>query len=315
MRWPSFLGRWGSDRDDPELTSLFADARARLDAGTPTRSTAQIKVARLLRQPANHEHARASGVLKRFAWASGGGIGMWGALLSTAAAHKAVAVAVGLGMLLGGTVAVETTGVGTAVREAVVSHQASSPHAVVHPTPAAEGTSAAGVEPDATALPGALITQLHADGSFTVRGQLVEGTDASTAVVDTGADTPLSFTYDAATVHATGRPERGSATPTPQPVDLTDYVGYGVFITGSCADDPLPATLGDCNALTLSSIQVLGRAGQQGEGPAAAPGKAKADNAPPNVDAPQPSDAAGAHRAGNGGSATPPAGLSNRPDR
>jgi hypothetical protein len=243
---------------------------------------------------------------------------MWNGMLGVAAAHKAITVAVGLSMLLGGTVAVETTGVGGTVLDSVGLHQTADSHSVVHPTPTAEGTAAASAKPEGTALPGALVVQLHKDGSFSARGQLVDGTSATTAVVDVGADQRLSLPYDAAVVHATGRPDRGTATPT-EPVDLTDYVGYGVFVTGTCADSPLPETLGKCESLTVSSIQVLGRAGQQGTAPpgAASPQGNASDG---KANAPHANDAAGTDAQNDDASATPtatpsPAGLSHRPER
>jgi hypothetical protein len=244
---------------------------------------------------------------------------MWNGMLGVAAAQKALTVAVGLSMLLGGTVAVETTGVGATVLDSVGVHQTANSQSVTHPTPTPEGTVAANAKPDGTALPGALVVQLHKDGSFTVRGQLVDGTDSGTAMVDIGADQPLSLTYDPATVHAAGRPAHGSATPTPEPVDLSNYIGYGVFVTGTCADNPLPTTLGDCQNLTVSRIQVLGQAGQHG---AASQGAAHAQGnaADGQANAPEPNAAAGTHPQGDDASATPTptpsaAGLSHRPER
>jgi hypothetical protein len=325
-----FTRRPADDGLDAELTSLFVEGRERLREEPAGMASGQLRVARLLRQAVvDQERRRGLGVWRRLGWAAGGGSGMWGGMMGIAAAHKLAAVALGASVLLGGTVAVEASGVGPAVLDSVGVHQASSEHSVLHtgtPTTtatvgAAGSTASPEANPTGTGLPGNLVTQLHADGRFTVRGQLLAGTTAVAAVVQT-ADGPLTFDYDPSVVHATGEPTHGNATVTPTPVNLADYIGYGVFITGTCTQDPLPASLADCATaqLQVERVQVLGRAGQVSADPAA--------TASPGIATPSAGGLNSQHGRGPNESATPaaiatatatptattPSGLSHRPD-
>lgn len=104
-----------SDDLDVELTTLFA--RDSQDAPSP----AQLARARVRVDARLREDERSGSLLRRLALAAVGGGSMWTGLIGIAAAHKAVAVTAGLGLVFGGSVAAEASGVGSAVRTAVTS--------------------------------------------------------------------------------------------------------------------------------------------------------------------------------------------------
>jgi hypothetical protein len=126
----------GGDELDPEVARVFTSstARPRLDPQHLVR--ARVRIDALL-----HELPPRGGLLRRIGLASLGGGGMWAGLISAAAANKAAAAAVGLSVLLGGTV-VETTGVGPAVRDAVAHAVTQSQSGDENVDPTATATAA-----------------------------------------------------------------------------------------------------------------------------------------------------------------------------
>jgi len=225
---------------------------------------------------------------------------MWTGLVGAAAAHKAAASAVGLSVLLSGTV-VETTGVGPAVRESVrdaivaesENEQPVLANTTATPTPPADATAtpeapAATETPEAVelaatlseddqvdsedtqSLPGNLVTQLNPKGRFSLRAEIVSA--SGTVLTLATADGDLELDVAGARVHTTGAPTAE--------VEWSDFVGFGVFVTGSCvlpvdevsANEELePAdvetaevAIEDCDALEVERVRLLGRAGQGG---------------------------------------------------
>jgi hypothetical protein len=200
---------------------------------------------------------------ERVALASLGGGGMWAGLVGTAAAHKAATAAVGLSVLLGGSVA-ETTGVGPAVREAVQEvvtfsdDEGEGPEALVSATPAvgpAEGSNATVSVGKGNPLPGNLISQLGPNGDFQLRAEIASA-DGTTLLLTT-PDGDLEIDIGEAEVHAAGDAA--------EEIVWANYLGYGVFVTGTCLDAEPAESLNDCETLQVDRVQLLGRAGQGGQ--------------------------------------------------
>jgi hypothetical protein len=199
---------------------------------------------------------------------------MWVGLVGAAAAHKAAAAAVGLSILVGGTVAVET-GVGPAVsdqvqaafkgsrdEEAASGHAAAAASRSATPTPGAAGTATAtaaargaAVEP-AEDAPGNLVAHVAPNGSFQLRGVIVEGDDDTLTVATAGGEVEV----DISEARIVWMGKRGDE------IDWDELEGYLVVVGGSCEGDAEAGAVGDCDTLVAEHVQVLGRAGQQGSG-------------------------------------------------
>ena len=316
--------RGGDEELDSDLASLFSQAPGvpGPDLGSVARTRARVPAE--LRQSVSASW----GMRRKLALGTLGGGGIWATLIGTAAAHKAVAAAVGLGVLLSGGAALEVSGIGEAVREAVGIQQSAkdnaNPHAAAGADNAAdsaddsaavsatEGSAegaadgaqlgAASVEtgdaPEGT--PGQLVTQLHGDGAFTVRALLVDVDEDSILVeVGNGVQHDLTLGEDVS-IQLPGQRDGEGDVPTLE--DLQALVGEGhlVFVRGACdaeADDL------DDESCTVTSIVVIGNAGVGGAGvPEDAgmpedPGSQAGDHAPLLPTA-QPNSADGAENAG-----------------
>lgn len=185
---------------------------------------------------------------------------MWAGLVGAAAAHKAAAAAVGLSVLLSGSVAVETSGVGPAVRE-VVRHVTSSETESQDAAPAVQIAASAVTQGGASVapgdqLPGNLVAKLQPNGSFQLRAEVVSA-DGTVLVVNT-PDGQLEIDISDIDIHTTGKPT--------SEVDWSLLVGYGVIVSGSCVDpDPgANGSLSGCGTLAAARVQLLGQAGQHG---------------------------------------------------
>jgi hypothetical protein len=252
------------DTLDPEVLSIFAASSHAPEADPAQLARGRARVAAALRQ-------QPSGVnwfKRRAPWALLGGGGAWSAVIGAAAAHPAAAAAVGLGVLLAGGATVEVSGIGPAVREAVSPAHAPTeePTALAAASPTGEAAveglednpgNGAQVTPAPEGAPGNLFVQVRPDGSFTLRGVLVEATDTTIDVQTAADDVPLHFELGDATIQV---PSQGPATEPP-----TSLVGYDdpphlVNATGEC-DTIDGALTEDC---TLESVTVLGNAGQSG---------------------------------------------------
>lgn len=184
---------------------------------------------------------------------------MWAGFIGAAAAHKAATAAVGI-VLLGGTV-VETTGVGpavrTAVHEAIAESRTGEESLAATPTVEAESVELPNTAvplSEGNPLPGNLVTHLGTDGHFQLRAEIAAADGSLLTLITSDGE----FEVDASEteVHATGSPA--------DEIDWADYVDYGVFVTGACADEEAPESLLDCETIEVASVQLLGRAGQGG---------------------------------------------------
>lgn len=267
--------RGGDEELDTDLASLFSQAPGvpGPDLGSVARTRARVPAE--LRQTMS----ASGGMRRRLALGTLGGGGMWATLIGTAAAHKAAAAAVGLGVLLSGGAALEATGVGEAMREAVGIQQSanenSNERAAAGADNADEGSAegvadnaqlgAASVEtgdaPEGT--PGQLVTQLHDDGAFSVRALLVDVDEDSIVIeVGDGMQHDLALGEDVS-IQLSGQRDGEGDVPTLE--DLQALVGKGhlVFIRGACDADAEDL---DDESCTVTSIVVIGNAGVGGAG-------------------------------------------------
>ena len=220
---------------DPDLVSLFARTTQLPTPGAPELARGRARVARRLavEPPANRRRLG-----RRLALGTAGGGGLWAAFLATASANKVTSAAVGLSVLLAGGVATtEVTGVGPSVFEAIGLERP-----VLH--------SRAVETDDAGDLPGQFLTRLHANGSFQLRGQLVQVN--GTALIVTTATGRVDLDVTNAEIKLPGRAAVISNG------DLADFEGHLIFVTGAC--DPIDHFATD--TCTVERVTVLGQAGQ-----------------------------------------------------
>jgi hypothetical protein len=282
------IGRFRDERGDeldPELAELFAPAASRLDPDDDLLRRAEARLSRELDRP---EPVAGGGLRRRLAFGAVGGGALWAGVLGTAAAHKAVVVAVGVGLLLGGGVAAETTGVGETVRETLgFEHNTSPPSAT--PTQAgvasvtATGSSTATSESTTEAVnpsnPSATIgPETQPGGKFVIQATLlgIVG-DALTLEVDGEQATVMLSGVDA--VHVPGPPVSGD----PTAAELLEaYAGRAVVLQGTCNGD-LPAAWSTC---VVDRVQVLGGPASKGSSSTVPParGTEVAETSTPAVD-------------------------------
>lgn len=267
MRFWSRLGEQGrGDELDPTLTEFLRSRDSRDDLDSISLARARMRVEARLRDPGSAAELR-----PRFALSGFGAAGLWASFTGVAAANKAAAVAVTVSMVLGGAVA-ETSGVGPAVREAVLdvvtsaeepplfvesrdSSDVQGPTATPETLEAPAAASSAAVA--APMLPGNLVTQLGPDGSFHIRAEIAGANGSVLTLLTSEGD--LTLDVAGATAHANGNP---SVAPL-----WSDYIGYGVFVSGTCpsAEAASESALGACGQVQVSTVQLLGRAGQGGQ--------------------------------------------------
>ncbi len=240
---------------DPELQSLFA--RTAPTPGAPEMARGRARVAHQL---AGHAPATRRRLARRLALGTVGGGGLWAAFLGTASAHKVAAAAVGLSVLLaGGAATVEVTGVGPSMIEALGALRIDLPAALDRGRP--NGTAnEVGVENpgrgnnvetgDAGDQPGQFVTQLHASGSFQLRGQLVSVLGATITVSTTSGNLDLDVTGAEIRLPGGGQADGDE--------ELADFADHLIFITGSCEPGDQLVT-GSC---TVERVTILGQAGQ-----------------------------------------------------
>ena len=249
------------DALDPELLSVFRDATRLPDTGTTELARGRTRVANQLVDDASRTGGRFG---RRLAWGTAGGGGMWAALLGTAAANKVAAAAVGISVLLaGGVTTAEVTGVGPSVLEAIGIVSPAAPDEIAAESQGGEHAADQAAVPDigdAGDLPGQLITQLHDDGSFQLRGvlgKLVEN-EVTTFTVTT-ATGPVELDFAEAAIQVPGRRE-GDDPQTVSVETLGGFVGSLVFVTGTC--DPVVEPVAVTAACIVERVSVLGFAGQ-----------------------------------------------------
>ena len=233
---------------------------------------------------------------------------MWSGLLGGVAANKAAAAAVGISVLVGGTV-VETTGVGPSVREAVQHVVSSEPDSqnsqLLIPDEGDEQDQQLVVATtDSTTLPGNLVALVNPNGRFQVRAEVVGYEDPELIVTAPGGEVAVDIS--AAAVNVPGKRA--------EEIDWSQYVGYGVVVYGSCVlpesanvtptaaaevtaevssegDDEAPGPLADCESLVAQRVQVLGQAGQSGKpedaGKPEIAGKPERAGDPEGIDTPE----------------------------
>ena len=279
MRTP-WTPRDVDERTDRELTQVFGDAARALEPDARALRLAQAKVATNLARA----DAESGSLRRRLAFGTLGGGALWATALGTAAAHKAAAIAVVGGLLVGGVVA-EQSGVGPAVRETIGierafealtsqdgaasdadagTDDATTAIAVASPN-ATLPAAATSVQTEAApaGLPGQLHTTIQPGGDFTMRAVLqdygADWVDLDVAGDAVGATVTLSLAADAV-LQVPGKP--GDASGTDQ---LASYVGRLVVVRGYCdgAVEDLPADAARC---TISRLQILG--GPAADGPA-----------------------------------------------
>ena len=258
-----------TDALDPELLSIFeASTRPTLDPARMARGRARV-AAGLRPEPAT-----GGWFGRRLAYGLAGGGSVWGALIGTAAAHKAVA-AIGLGVLLAGGAAAEVTGIGPAVREAVSPvHSSSEPveeavlEATAEATVAGEAAIVALAEVNGAAVteapegvPGSLMANLRWDGRFLLRGVLVYSGDGMIQVQTSLDDVPVEFDLGDALVRLPGPANAGGGpNATESDPTLEDFEGHVLLISGRC--ETVDGLLTEDCVLTV--VTVLGNAGQGG---------------------------------------------------
>ena len=256
------------ERTDRELTRLFSDAAQRLEPDARALRLAQARVAAKLARA----EAERGGLRRRLALGTLGGGALWATALGSAAAHKAAAIAVVGGLLLGGVVA-EQSGVAPAVRETIGIERAfdaltsqddgatgaqdsgaateiASPSATLPAAATSVHTEAA---PDG--LPGQLHTTLTPGGDFNLRAVL-QGYGAASVDLyvagDEGGETVTLSLAPEAVLNVPGKP--GEETGTGQ---LADYLGRLVVVHGHCESgvEDLGSGATGCSA---SRLQILG---------------------------------------------------------
>ncbi len=246
--WDRMRGSLLSDEVDPTLTELLPRRGPHRDLDALHLSRASVRVDSHL-----NEASPRGGLLRRMALAGFGGGGMWAGLIGVAAANKAAAAAVGLSVLLAGTVAAETTGVGPAVREAVQN--------VVQPSGGGDSTTPQGAHEEAAAavevntdvegVPGALLSVVSPGGHFVLRG-IVVGWTGDLLTVDTGGENSFEIVTDDTRLVIPG--DRDAVLGVGYPSD-----GALVLVEGTYNED---------SGYTASLIVVLGgRAGDPPFGP------------------------------------------------
>ena len=261
------------DALDPNLASLFADGASHLDPQPFALDRAQAKVASSLSQ----SEAGGGGLLRRLAFGALGGGALWATVAGTAAAHKAVAVAVVGALLLGGGVATESTGVGESVREAIGleraiqaltggepnAHDQSATNegdaeAVDASTPGASQLSTPGaavvVEPAPADLPGQLHTVVRSQGTFSMRavlrGYSADGVQLTVAAEQDPIWLPLGLE---AVLQIPGAPTEAEGTD-----QLSAYVDRLVTVRGECPEGV--ESLTEDSGCTITRLHVLGGA-------------------------------------------------------
>ncbi len=248
------------DALDPELLSVFREASRLPDTGTTELARGRSRVANQLVDEASRTGGRFG---RRLAWGTVGGGGMWAALLGTAAANKAVSAAVGISVLLaGGVTTAEVTGVGPSVLEAIGIVQPAAQGEIAAESQGGEHAAEQAAVPDLgeapDGLPGQLLTQLHDDGSFQLRGTLGDlvGDTTFTFTVTTATD-DVDLDFAEAAIQVPGRRE-GDDPQSVEPAELIEFVGSLVFVTGTC--DPVDELAGE--TCTVERVSVLGFAGR-----------------------------------------------------
>ncbi|MDA0351879.1 MAG: hypothetical protein O3A10_06675 [Chloroflexi bacterium] len=251
---------------DPEILAVFEQ-----HAHAPILHEARITAVRArVAMQLEREAPRGAGLRQRLAYAAVGGGGLWGTAIGVAAAHKAVVVAAGVGLLLAGGTAAEVSGIGPAVRDAVRAPQATTPHptqSAIDPTSSPTATAVAAVVASSATprpgngatvtdapedVPGNLSTHVNSKGEFTLRGVLVAVGPGTIDVQTSVDDVPIRFLLGDARVKIPGNATSG----------LDAYVGHLLVVSGQCE------TIGgqlteDCD---VDSVTVLGNAGQSNSG-------------------------------------------------
>ena len=286
MRLLSRFRRRG-DAPDPELLTIFERASERLEPGSLEVARARSRVT----EQFEAIEATGGGLRKRLALAAAGGTGMWGTVLGTAAANKAAAAAVAIGVLAGGGVAAEASGLGPAVRAAALDAAGIS-------TPAGEGGGGVGVQgvgpsedspavatvEEAEDTSGNLVTVLRDDGSFVVRGVVtVEGTSLVAGVslwVDAAGGSPTEFALaDGVTIRLRGPSDAGPQTASVAGTLDDLVIGNLVLLQGQCAEGAESPHDPGCE---VTSVTLLGSDGGQPTVPLGAPDGAGQPSALPN---------------------------------
>jgi hypothetical protein len=290
---------------DPELLTLFGSQvhLPELDESVRMRSRARV-AGQLVQGSAGR------GVFRRVALAGFGGGGLWAALSSVAMAHKAAATIAGVSLLVGGAVAIETSGAGPSVRGALgvatPAEQASSAPGglteAVNPDVGPADHAPAPVEVDRGdgEKPGNLVTLLRADGSFTLRAVL-RAVVGDQLALDVGGEALTLRLAAEAQIQAPGSP--GGSTPPVGAAQLDNYIDHLVVVAGTCGGaDAIDET---CE---ITLLQVLGEAGQE---PPRPEGQGQPADAVPPVEPGPPADPP--HQPSSPGDGNPPTELPTPP--
>ena len=244
----------------------------------------------------------AGGLRRRLALAAFGGGSMWASMVGVAAAHKVAAIGLGMAALVGAGTVAQAGGL-DAILDATGIH--ASQQGQGHDGSGDDGDGGASVGVGATSvddgdagpagdseatvavsdapddLPGNLVIQIH-DHSFTLRAVLcgITGSDVALATAgDCGGGEVTASTGDGLVTVTLGDEARMSVPGTRSAnggkpevttgasalATLDGYAGRLVFVRGTCDEEG--DGLEDC---TVTSIHVLGRAGQgatDGAGP------------------------------------------------
>ncbi|MFA7250203.1 MAG: hypothetical protein WC273_11310 [Dehalococcoidia bacterium] len=229
MKLPLF--RRGNDELDPHLADVLGRAFHLDDPDPQTLHRLRSRVSARLEAPPSP--AELSGI----------GRGM------AAARRAAVVGGVSAAVLLGGVAAAQTPA-GSAVLDSITSAVTQTVDSVVHLVAPGLGRSATpkSAATPAGDLPGNLVTQLHADGSFSLRAELVSAT-ATTATVRAADVGQLTFDI----THTDIQIPKGLGIDS-----LPGAAGSLVFLRGKCTGDHIDATC------TVERLNVVGNAGQGG---------------------------------------------------